>query len=291
MSVKQGNEHLVIEISSDLEGGDDWNDNEDESWMASLIGIRDELMRGDLRALYIGWLSTIQYADDDDDALEPPVPPGLTKLSPALEALADFVRVSDEMIEVAAAASLGDSPSGPSTAELNQWLAALSVSDKDRYLQQFMAEKNAMATRAEIARRFRESTIPKAKIAIPEAKRRTVGQLLAASHAVLQEKQRKEAELAAKEAARRARAQAEARKSYLDDLARREAAAWKEVDTLIAMKNAKGYDEAVKLLLDLRELAERSSRLDHAESLIRELQRRHSNKPSLIARLDKAKLI
>ena len=46
--------------------------------------------------------------------LEPPVPPGLAKLSAPLRALADFLRIDDELIEVAAAGATGEAPAGPS---------------------------------------------------------------------------------------------------------------------------------------------------------------------------------
>ncbi len=99
-------DHVVLEFLSDDEGGGEWE--EGEGYMPSLISVRAELMRGDYRALYIGWLSSIQYRDPDDEEEgeanehEPPVPPGMAKLSAPLRALADFLRIDDELIEVAA---------------------------------------------------------------------------------------------------------------------------------------------------------------------------------------------
>jgi len=49
--------------------------------LSSLISVRAELGRGDLRALYLGWLQCAQTGDPDDDDLEPPVPAGLAQLS------------------------------------------------------------------------------------------------------------------------------------------------------------------------------------------------------------------
>ncbi len=54
LSIKAKRKHVVLEFLSNEEGGD-WV--EGEPWMAQLIGLRAELMRGDLRALYLGWLS------------------------------------------------------------------------------------------------------------------------------------------------------------------------------------------------------------------------------------------
>jgi len=64
--------------------------------------VRAELARGDLRALYLGWLLRAQSGELDDDDTEPPVPPGLGQLSASLESLAEFLRIDDDLLHVAA---------------------------------------------------------------------------------------------------------------------------------------------------------------------------------------------
>ncbi len=96
-------EHVVLEWSSDDEEGD-WNE-ETEPRLSTLTGVRDELIRGDRRGLYLGWLLAAQCGDLDDDAREPPVPPNLDRLSASLRAFADFLRIDPALIEVAAGAS------------------------------------------------------------------------------------------------------------------------------------------------------------------------------------------
>ena len=143
LSLKAKKEHVVLEFSSEDESGDEWT--EGEHWMPSLISLRAELMRGDTRALYLGWLASLRShgwddedgrdeEDGDDDRLEPPVPPGLAKLSAPLRALAEFLRVDDELIEAAAAGSAGEPPSEPSRTELARWVKGLPAADKDAYL-------------------------------------------------------------------------------------------------------------------------------------------------------------
>ena len=73
-------------------------------------------------------------------------------------------------------------------------------------------------------------------------------------------------------------------------MAHREPATLREIDELIATKRPKDYDRAVTLLVDLRDLAGRSGRTAEAEARILELRQRHSNKPSLLKRLDDKKL-
>jgi hypothetical protein len=292
LSLKAGKEHVVLVFTSEDESGGEWT--EGEPWMASLIALRSELMRGDDRALYLGWLASLppcgpddgDEEDVEDDRLEPPVPPGLAKLSASLRALAEFLRVEDELIEVAAAGSVGDPPSAPSPDELARWVKSLPAADKDAYLLRFVADEGDIPLRAELSKRFREATAPRGARRAPDAGRRTVGQLLVARDALVREKDRKAAERVAREKARREREQAEARAKALDALARREPAAWREVEELIAMKRPHDYDRAVTLLVDLRDLAERSGRVTEAESQIRDLRYRHRNKPSFLSRLD-----
>ncbi len=300
LSLKAKKEHAVLEFSSEDESGDEWTAG--EHWMPSLISLRAELMRGDTRALYLGWLASLRSRgwDDgdgwdeedveDDERLEPPVPPGLAKLSAPLRALAEFLRVDDELIEAAAASSSGEPPAEPSRAELARWVKGLPTVDKDAYLTRFLAEEGDLPLRAELSKRFREATVPKGARPEPNSQRRTVAQLLAARDALVKEKNRKAAEQAARERARREREQAEARAKYLDDLARREPATWREVDDLIATKRPKDYDRAVTLLVDLRDLAGRSGRTAEAEARILGLRERHSNKPSLLKRFDDKRL-
>jgi hypothetical protein len=293
VSLTARKEHVVLDFTSQDESDDEWT--EGEHWMPSLVSIRDELMRGDLRALYLGWLASFPErgwddGDVDDAELEPPVPPGLAKLSAPLRALADFLRVDDELLEVAAAASAGEAAAAPSREEMVRWVETLPTADKDAYLLRFLAEEGDVLLRAELSKRFREATAPRGKGRTRAAERRTVAQLLTARDALAEEKTRKAAEQAAKERARLEREQAEARAQYLDQLARREPAAWREVEQLIATKRPKDYDRAVALLVDLRDLAERSGRTEEVAKRIRQLRERHTNKPSLLKRFEEKKL-
>jgi hypothetical protein len=83
------NHFLILRFFCERENGDDWDDG--DGWMSSLITLRADLMRGDMRSLYLGWLLCAQDEAFDEEELEPPVPPGLGKLTPPLESLASFL--------------------------------------------------------------------------------------------------------------------------------------------------------------------------------------------------------
>jgi hypothetical protein len=96
--VKNGN--VIFSFHSENEDSEDRV--ESEGLLASIISVRSELARGDLRALYIGWLLCAQSGELEPVDLSPPVPPGLAKLSGSLTSLAEFLRIDSTLIRVAA---------------------------------------------------------------------------------------------------------------------------------------------------------------------------------------------
>ena len=94
---------MILSFQSEDEAGDDLLDS--DGWLASIISVRSELARGDLRALYLGWLLCAQNSELDPDELSPPVPPGLGKLTASLTCLVDFLRIDAKLVRVAAKAA------------------------------------------------------------------------------------------------------------------------------------------------------------------------------------------
>ena len=82
-SVHETSGKVILSFVSEDEGGE-WVEGEGQ--LSSLIPVRAELARGELRALYLGWLLRAQSGELDDEVLEPPVPPGLGQLSTSLVA-------------------------------------------------------------------------------------------------------------------------------------------------------------------------------------------------------------
>ncbi|GAB2585023.1 hypothetical protein GCM10027168_17290 [Streptomyces capparidis] len=99
--------HLILDLRHDDEEAD-WDETA-ETTLADLIAVRTELADGDLRPLYLAWLSALgawELEDDDEDAYqsapEPPLPPGLDNLTPAQRTLSGFLRVDPDLLAVAA---------------------------------------------------------------------------------------------------------------------------------------------------------------------------------------------
>jgi hypothetical protein len=264
---------------------------EGEGWLPAISPLRSDLMHGDHRCLYLGWLLAVQKGDLDDAVFEPPVPPGLGSLSPALKHFTAFLRMDEDLITAAAEKSGDESTSTPSSQEIAQWVAALSLEEKEAILVRLIEEQYPYLG-IELRRRALQDIRLAAKYdrSNHEAEARTAGELCARAEVIAQERRRKEAELKAREDARRERERTAKRKKYLESLDGKEADLWSKIDELIATKQPKRYDEAVSLLQDLRDLGELKGGSSAFSSRMDALYTAHSRKPSLIERFRRARL-
>jgi hypothetical protein len=85
---------VILDFGADDDSGNWADDGDGSGLLSSLIVLRTDIVAGDHRALYLGWLSAALSGDLRDNELEPPVPPGMTTLSAPLKGLADFLYVS-----------------------------------------------------------------------------------------------------------------------------------------------------------------------------------------------------
>jgi hypothetical protein len=267
-------EHLVLSFRSETEEPD-WE--EGSGWLASLIGVRTSLTRGDRRSLYLGWLAQVGAGYVDAASIEPPVPPGLGELDATHRALADFLRIPNDLL-MAAASSAPLQAQGIDAADIARWVAQRPVSENEALLTALIAgdEPNrALVIRKQIER---ELSPP-----VPEGdadERRAVGELLADAEALTRERQAQEA---AETAAMRER--------YLASLRTREAELWQEVEELIDRRQPSTYDAAVDRLKDLRDLAEADGTREAFSARLRQLRQTHARKSTLLRRLDLARLV
>jgi hypothetical protein len=282
-------EHVVFNFLGNTEEPEGWE--EGEGRLAGLLPVRSELLAGDLRALYLGWLAGVAEGHVEDDEVEPPLPPGLSHLSVSLAALADFLWIDDELVEAAAAGSAGEAPAGPSPEALAEWVRTLPEADKDAALTRLLHGEGVYLG-AELLHRYRAEQLRKDHKSAPaeEAKRRTAGELREEWEQCIERDRRRAAEEKAAEEARRAKKEAAKRTKHLNQLAGREAEMWKEAEVLIAAKLPKKYDEAVALLVDLRDLAKRSKQEDEFVDRMLQLSERHASKRTFMERLRRAGL-
>jgi hypothetical protein len=282
-------DHVILDLSSEDDAGE-WVEDAEDS-LSAIVGVRSELAAGDLRPLYLAWLSGYgawerdEDAFGDEDELEPPVPAGLGSLTAPQRALADFLRLDSDLLQAAAQAS----PALPAVKDdaraLAMRIAKLPVSDKDRLLT-LVAEDQAARARMELLRGLRGDP-DKQRSSRP---RRTVAELLDTAAASRLQREQQAAATAAAQQALREQQRAAARQRRLDELAQDPETAWADAERLISTRLPAQYDAAVTLLRDLQELAQRE---DQARAFARRfaaLREAHLRKPSLVARFDRAGL-
>lgn len=168
--------HVVVEFCSEEASDSEWvdDDNDGSGLLAPLLPLRAEIASGDLRALYLAWLMSVQTGELARSAKEPPCPPGLRTLSPALEAMLDFLRIDARLLEVARRESVDLEP--PRRIDLARWVASLSSGDL-RKLATGLLEGSDPGLRFEALRRFQNSRVTTRA----PSRRRSVGEMLDAA--------------------------------------------------------------------------------------------------------------
>ncbi len=263
-------EHVVLNVEFHKEEGSDWA--EGEGWLSAMLGLRDDLLRGDYRTLYLAWLKVLEVDDLLESVPEPPVPPNMNVLSPALRTFAEFFEIDDMLIQVAAEAS-GRKPTQPED-WLPKALSRLPNEERDAFLLRLAQGEPHLSVALD--RRLR-ALMPQSKVEL--LPRRTVGQLL-------QETQNRRE----REKKRRVEEAESKRIQELEALAKREAETWFQVESLIEKMQSKPYDEAVALLVKLHDLARYRGEEATFQARINTIHQRYSRRSGLIRRLRDAGL-
>ena len=131
-------EFIVLDLTSDDHAGECEFDYDAAALLSAIVGVRAELTAGDLRPLYLAWLAAYGawerdediFDRDADDDLEPPVPPGLGTLTAAQRALADFIRLDEDLLAIAARTSASLQEIGDDLGDLADWVAHLTAAEK-----------------------------------------------------------------------------------------------------------------------------------------------------------------
>ncbi|MDB5347813.1 MAG: hypothetical protein JWP89_6190 [Schlesneria sp.] len=209
-----------------------------EETLEEIAPIRDLLLTGDLRPLYVMWLA-ITSINYDEEAIEPPLPAGLDPLPDCLLDLAAFYELDTDLLTAASAGS----PPLPKTAKegsnVAAWLDRQSKEDLKRLTQRLL-EENPASARAETLTLIRKEssaeTWPTVEL------NRTFEELR--SSASEKESRRVKQEADTKQKARRAK---------LKKLAADPEAVLAQIEKLVNERKRPSYSEAAQMLIDLGE--------------------------------------
>jgi hypothetical protein len=280
--VKQAETHWLLEWGLDeSDNYDRFAEEDGRGWMGRLAPLRDELLRGDLRPLYLGWLAGVSRGEVDEDAIEPQAPPGLSRLTAAQQSLAEFLEIDEDLLAATGLSDgQGSKPDSERDAELDAWVAALPAAEKTATLTLLLAGHAQQAER-ELKLRFLAWQREQRSDAKPETRRRTVAELheLAASAAETR-KSREAIQRKKAEAERQAR-----RETYLRTLAADFDRCWRAADERAERGIASAYDEVKRALVDLSDAyALCATRADFERKLV-QFMARHGKRGALVRRL------
>ena len=279
--IRDAGEHWVIDWGlNESEDYGRFGEDDGHGWMARLTPLREELLRGDWRGLYIGWLAAVTAGEAEDDQLEPPVPAGLKQFTPAQLALATFLAVDFDLLTGAAMASADAAADTTAPGEMETWLDTVPPDEARDVLRRLLAGQGQQAERA-LKARFATWQREQRPPAATGAARRTVAELQRLADEVGQIRQRQEAEA-------RTRADAERRKQREADLAtlaRDFDRAWAVADEQATRGVAAAYDEVRRAVIDLAEAYERHATREQFEQALRRFMAPHVRRTTLVKRL------
>lgn len=269
ITISTAKDSLIVEITiQDPEIGG-WI--EGENWLTSLLPLRHSILEGDLRVLYLAWLRGAGL-DPEQDPQEPPIPPGLSELSKPLQDWVTWLEIDPDLITAAAELSAALPQSDSESVEV--WIASLSETEKDQILISLLQKgrPTPKQLRAQLQRQFSTSRYTPQPHGSPPR-----------SFSELARLQQIHCEQREKEQHQRAEEQ---RRNYLKSLLGGEDSLWNEIHRLLARKQGSAYDAAIRLLIDLRDVAAFKGDPSGFRSQLHQIYRQYSNRPALLRRIE-----
>lgn len=269
----------------DEDGYERFYDDDGEGWMARLAPIREELLRGDLRSLALGWLGAVAAGEFAKKAqtLEPLSIQGLGPLTAAQESLADYLKVDEDLLRAWQAGAKGRAKDPISDADKDQWLKTLPKAEVQGYLKQLLDGQSALAERA-LKRRFDESFKRKTG---STGERRSLAEMRKITEKVTLQRQEKETK-AEKKAAELLQ---QMRDVDLAKIAEDFPMHWARAYESASKGQATDYAAACSLLVNLRD-----AYLKHASKMVfdaefKKFLAEHGRRTALVKRMKQAGLV
>ena len=133
-SAEQSRDHLVLDFCVDTEGEDPWEESVPS--LDALAGLREELLGGDRRLLYLAWLLCAQGDDELSPSNGPEVPAGLSELSRPQRQFVRLFKIDGELLRdaigmTASVPSARSSTKLPGKARLAEMIEQATVDARD----------------------------------------------------------------------------------------------------------------------------------------------------------------
>ncbi|MCU0445851.1 MAG: hypothetical protein MUE85_13145 [Microscillaceae bacterium] len=284
ISLQKRRDCYLLTLSFGEEGGSDWLD-ESEFSVDKFNDLRQAIINGDYRGLYILWVDFClaeqeyegeaedEYEEEDEQASsnQPEIPANMPKILPKYSPLIDFFQISQDLVTVLQ--TLG----GEADAQAIDYptlLSQLSEKEKEKFLLRFLQEEPQLL-----------STLKKQLISMLSGKKqqKQVSPNLKTFNELIDEA--KSIRLKNEENARQA-----AHRKKMNELKPKKLKLWQQVELEIDLKNASGYNRAVEILKDLKQLALFEDEMEGFKANLTYLKSKYSRSASLMDRFKKAGL-
>jgi hypothetical protein len=221
-----------------------------DDYLDSTAKLREMLIAGDLRALYVLWLcSAISSSDEVEAMMEPPVPHGLGAVPGEAAELLAFFKADPLLVDATAIGIPTFNAQASQSDSVKAWLTTITASRRTKIIQRLLSE-DPIALKAELVSEIWDG---QQAIAWPiEPPTRTMAQLLEKCELLRKkedEKQRKTAAAKAKRQAYKAEKQRQVRMVEMQS----DPDTWlKKASKLVEERGTDNYREAASILADLR---------------------------------------
>lgn len=255
-------------------------------WMRRLAPLRDELLRGDLRPVYLGWLAGAARDGFRDDVVEPDLPSGLSTLSAAQQALVEFLEIDPDMLTAATAGSTQEPRGDAAFADrIDAWLKELPRLEMTMILKLLAQGQGHVAERQvkSLHAAWLKSQRPSRAAAVP---RRSVGQLRDLAQSASGVRRMREAAEHARQQTEHRQQREAALRLMMADVDKR----WAAIDALALRGSASAYGQAVRAVANLAEGYALVSSRKAFDQALRRLLVRHATRSALMRRLVEAGL-
>lgn len=265
----------LLDIHFNDEEGGGWM-NEDDFDLGEIGKLRDDILAGDYRALYLIWAQFSRPEEDEEEGStketahndNPPVPANFKKLTSALTAFTNFFEIDSDLIAAIQSVSATQATSPPDYEKLLQqlppaehleWLTLLLNDDPRRLGTLLKKRLNNLLPATEL---------PAGPVVSP-------AQLWALAS--------EQEEIRQAEAAKEVEA---AHIKKMEKRASEEAQMWKTVHYNLLRKTSKSQQIAIDTLTELRDLAIYQDKLDDFQAKMTALREEYARSRSLLAKWD-----
>lgn len=265
--------NFILDFNFQDEESGNWT--EGEGWLDDLCSLRNDIITGDFRVLYLAWLKASQLLNDrentEDELLEPSIPAGLKELNPALKQFIRYVELDEQLVNAAAQ----NSPTLSSkTRDAKSLIARLSAQEQQQFL--IKLSNNEANLSAALNRRLDELDQSASVTTNTKTAARSLQKLTETAKNLTIKAAQKQQKKAKKD-----------RENALTLLLDQQSMMWRAVDDFIEQKHASAYNKALKHLITLRELAEFENKGDEFNQRLLKLKETYSKRRALLEKLNR----